>query len=475
MADLDERDDRARSGRAARTERRRAARDRAERELRDLRFVEVPETASSAFGRTAVGLAIALAVGAGATWVTMLIAAIVSDEALWQLSHDLDVDAFLRATVVPLFGLGAGLALAIPLLGALDVAAALRLLEHHASAEPGQVPSSAHRARLATLPARHVRRAALVVAVIAMAVGGFCLLFALFDEEGRTPVVWAIIGVSTVVVLGWLVVRSWLVGVEERQEHRRAVLEAGWASTVVVADLSETRRREASTSIEPPAQLLPGFAARIDRAIVIAACALGAVLAIWFVSVWLRQPCRRCDERYFDDPVERFIDGLSLWGGIAIAGALAVIAALVVARLVLMRRVERAAVRWVADGQPRRVPGEVAEPLLLGSRAGLWTSRLVVAVFTPLAAYVALAVLVDPALPLVESTVSIAVAVAVAAPIVAVLVGMADLSRAARERNALRTVLSPGDPDAASIAAREAAMQRTRAKQARRAQRRGRG
>ncbi|MFF2274581.1 hypothetical protein [Agromyces sp. NPDC058126] len=474
---MDERDERAQSGRAARTERRRATRDRTERELRDLRFVEVPETVSSAFGRTAVGLSIALAVGAGATWVTMLIAAIVGDEALWQLTHDLDldVDAFLRATVIPLFGLAAALALAIPLFGALDGAAALRLLEHHASAEPGQVPSSAHRVRLATLPARHVRRAAFVVAVIAMAVGGFCLLFALFDEEGRTPIVWTIIGVSTVVVLGWLVVRSSLIGVEERQEYRRAVLELSWARSVVVAELSEKRRREASTAAEPPAQLLPTFTQRIDRAIVIAACTLGAVVAIWFVSVWLRQPCRRCDERYFDDPVERFIDGLSLWGGIAIACALAVTAVLVVVRLVLMRRTELAAVQWVADGRPRRVTEEVAESMLLGPRAGLWTSRLIVAVFTPLAAFVALAALVDPELILGGPTVVIALAVAVAAPVVAALVGMADLRRAVHERNALRSVLSPGDPDAASIAAREAAEQRTRAKRARRAQRRGRG
>lgn len=472
---MDERDDRARSGRAARTERRRAARARGERELADLRFVEVPETGPSAFARTAVGLSIALAVGTGATWATLLIAAIVGDEALWQLSHDLDVDAFLRATVLPLFGLATALALAIPLFGALDAAAALRLLEHHAGAEPGQVPSSAHRARLTILPARHVRRAALVVAVIATAVGGFCLLFALFDEEGRTPIVWTIVGVSTVVVLGWLVIRSSLVGVEERQEYRRAVLETEWASTVAVADLSEQRRREASAEVEPPAQLLPTFTARIDRAIVIAACALGAVVAIWFVSVWLRQPCRRCDERYFDDPVERFIDGLSLSGGIAIALAMAVTAALVVVRLVLMRRSELAAVRWVADGVPRRVPVEAAESMLLGPRAGLWMSRLIVAVFAPSAAFVVLAALVDPELPFAGPTVAIALAVAVAAPVVAALVGVADLRRAARERNVLRAVLSPGDPDAASIAARAAAEQRSRAKRARRVQRRGRG
>ncbi|WP_022890363.1 hypothetical protein [Agromyces italicus] len=475
MAGTDERDDRARSGRAARTERRRAARSRAERELAELRFVEVPETADSAFWRTAVGLSIALAVGTGASWAALLIAAIVGDEALWQLSHELDVEAFLRATVLPLFGLAAALAITIPLLGALDVAAALRLLERHASAEPGQVPSSVHRARLAILPARHVRRAALVVAVIAMAVGGFCLLFALIDDEGRTPIVWTIIGVSLVAVLGWLVVRSSLVSVEERQEYRRAVLEAGWADTVTVADLSEQRRREASTAIEPPPQLLPTFTRRIDRAIVVAACALGAAVAIWFVSVWLRQPCRRCDERYFDDPIERLIDGLSLWGGVAIACAMVVTAALVVVRLVLMRRVEVGAMRWVADGRPRRVPGEVAESMLLGPRAGLWTSRLIVAVFAPFAAFVVLAALVDPELPLGGVAVAIALAVAVAAPVVAALVGLADLRSAARERNVLRAVLSPGDPDAASIAVRDAAEQRARAKRARRAQRRGRG
>ncbi|MFF2272239.1 hypothetical protein ACFVTX_08185 [Agromyces sp. NPDC058136] len=407
--------------------------------------------------------------------MTMLIAAIVGDEALWELSNELRSEELLRATVLPLFGLAATLALAIPLLGAFDAATALRLLERHAAEHPDQVPSAAQRARLGVLSARHVRRTVLAVAVIAMAVGGFCLFFALVDDEGRTPLVWTIVAVSAVLVAASLVVRTILLGVEERQAGRRAVLEVRWRRDAVAAEFAEERRREASPAEDPPAMLRPGVFARIDRALAVAAGALVIVVAIWFVSVWLRQPCKRCDERYFDEPIERFIDGLSLWGGIAIACALAVTAVLVVVRLVLMRRVETAAARWVADGRPRRVPEEVAESMLLSPRAGLWVSRLIVAVFVPFAVFAAFAALVDPELPLGGPTVAIALAVAVAAPVLAALVGMADLRRAERERNALRAVLSPGDPDASSIAARDAAEQRAGAKRARRAQRRRRG
>lgn len=467
-----ERDERARSGRAARSERRRAERARNERELADLRFVEVPESTASAFARTALDLTIAFAVGAGATWLLLLIAAIVGDEALWRLAQELDADAFLRATIVPLFAIVAALSLAIPLLGALDAATALRLLEQHASTQPLQVPSASHRARVGRVPGRYLRRAALTVAVLAMAVGGFLLFFALVDEEGRTPPVWTLIAVSCAIVIGWLAARPLLQHLEERQGERRLALEAAWQRTVGAADLAERRRREASAAVEPPRELLPTATRPGDRALAVAVVALLAALAIWFVSVWLRKPCRRCDERYFDDPVERFIDWLSLWGGVAIVGILAVIAALVVVRLVRMRRFERAAVRWVADGQPRRVRAEVVEPMLLGPRAALWWSRLIVAVFAPFALYFGLAALTDPGLRISSAAITIALAVVVVAAGAGVAAGAAELRRAAHERSLLRAVLSPGDPDPASIAARGAAQQRTRAKQARRAQRR---
>ncbi|HEY1104758.1 MAG TPA: hypothetical protein VGE78_01275, partial [Agromyces sp.] len=380
-------DERFPRGRAARTARRRAERARVERELRDVRFVEVPETSASAFARTAAGLANAFAIGAGATWLLLLITAIVGDEALGDLSRELEFEEFFRATVLPLFGLAAALALAIPLLAALDATTSLRLLERHVAAHPDQVPSAGQRARLAILPARHVRRAVLAVAVIAMAGGGFCLCFALFDDEGRTPVVWTIVGVSAAVIVAWLVVRSILLGVEEGQEARRAELEVGWKRAVVAADFAEEHRREASPVEDPPALLRERFFRGIDRALLVAGCALFAVAAIWFVSVWLRQPCRQCDERYFDEPVERFIDGLSLWGGVAIACALAITIALAVVRIVMMRRVELAAVRWVADGRPRRAPDEVTDALLLDPRAGRWASLAIVAAIMPIALF----------------------------------------------------------------------------------------
>ncbi|GAA1779004.1 hypothetical protein GCM10009748_09640 [Agromyces lapidis] len=481
MVDVDGRDERARSGRAARTERRRAARARVERELADLRFVEVPETGPSAFARTAVGLSIALAVGTGATWATLLIAAIVGEEVLWELSSELGFEDLFRTTVLPLFGLAAGLALAIPLLGALGAATSLRLLERHATAHPDEVPSAGQRARLVVLPARHLRRAVLAVAVIAMAVGGFCLLFALADDEGRTPLVWTIVAVCTVLVVAWLIARSILLGVEEGQAARRAELEVGWRRPLAAADLAEERRRKASPADDPPAMLRPGFFARIDRALAVATGALFLVGAVWFVSVWLRQPCKRCDERYFDDPVERFIDGLSLWGGIGIVCALAIAGGLFIARLAMMRRIELAAVRWVADGRPRRAPEEVTDALLLDPRAGLWASGAIVAAAMPIALFAIAGIAgwapggADPGPGSIPGPVLVvALAVAIAAPVLATVLGMADVRRAAHERNLLRAALSPGDPDAASLTARRLAQQRRRAKRDRRAQRRGR-
>ncbi|SFR71260.1 hypothetical protein SAMN05428970_1150 [Agromyces sp. CF514] len=463
----------AKSGRAARTARRRAARIRTENELRDLVFVEVPDTTASAIARTAADLSIAFAVGAGAAWALLLIAAIVGDEALGSLSREreLELDAFLRATIPPLFVLAAVISLAISLLAAADAAAALRLLERHTAAKPNELPSAAHRARLATPPARFVRRSVLAVAVIAMAVGGFLLCFALLDEEGRIPEVWTVVAVSVVVVLAWLVARPSLQRLEERQGGRSFALELTWKRSLGAADLAEWRRREASDAVEPPAGLLPSAKNRSARPLLIAVCALGVALVLWFVSVWLRQPCKRCDERYFDEPVERFIDGLSLWGGIAIALIVALIAVLAVVLLVQTRRAERAAVRWVADGTPRRVPDEVAEQLLLGQRAGLWASRVVMAALVPPAVFLVAAALVDPELGIPGVATSIALAILVAATAVATAVGAADLTRAARERNALRAALSPGDPDLASIAAHAAEARLQRAKLDRRAQR----
>ncbi|WP_127792506.1 hypothetical protein [Agromyces sp. LHK192] len=448
-----------------------------QRAASQLRFVEVPETTASAVARAGVDVAIGFTAGTAATWVLLLVAAIVFDEALWDLERATGFDEFFRLTVPALFVLGPVLALAIPTLSGVAAAQSLRLLERHAAQHPDAVPSWAQESRIAILPARYARRAVLTIAVVAMAVGGFALLFGLFDDEGRgQPAVWAIVVVSVVAVLGWLVVRVLLQAAEEEQDARRVAIRAPWQRLESTTEAMERRRREALPVEDPPALLRPRAFARLETALIVAAVATGVSVVAWFASVWLRQPCRRCDEQYYDEPVERFIDGLSLYGGIAIAVCGAIVVLLTAAFVIVRRIRERTAFRQVADGRPRWWTDDAALPLLLRQRAGRMTTWLVAGGIAPPALWVA-AVVVSGFEPewadasAVRTAGVVAAVVAIAASGSALLIATRDARAAAVERNALRTVFSPGDPDLKEIAEREAQARRARRAAARAARR----
>lgn len=445
--------------RRSRAERRAAAREAARNgERRDgllseasaPRFVDVGgggAAVTNALLRTTLGFL----AGAGAAFIALLITGIVGEEALWELSDAIELDLLARAGAGFALVVAAAAGVVLPMLYAADAAQFLRRLERHPVAATS-LPAARARARVATAPARILRRMLLAWGLIG-GTGVVLLLCAIPGEPDapEDPVFWIGFGVSAALFVAWLGLRPLLIGFEARWMVRMHPFAYGWNARQGFVEQAETRRREASPADDGPGILAPRATRTLARVTAGAGIALGLAAAGWFASVVTRQPCRTCDPRSYDEPVEQFIDGLSLVGGALIAVIAAVLVLLLIANVVVLRVREIAAARWVADGRPRRAPADRVERFLVGGRAAVWFAQGLVAVVAPAGLIVALA---DLWFDVFWADAGIGLTVAALSFVAAVGIALLDDAPAVRERNALRAALSPGDPTAKEIAAR---------------------
>ncbi|WP_395244097.1 hypothetical protein ACGGZK_18545 [Agromyces sp. MMS24-K17] len=398
-------------------------------------------------------------VGAGIVFVALLIAAMVGEEVFWELSEAIELDLLARAGAGAALVIAAATGVVLPALFAADAALFLRRLES-ASVDAPALPAARARARVATAPARMLRRMLLAVGLMgasAAAIAGIIVL----TESGATEQqeFWIMLGVGSVLTVMWLALRPLLIAAEARWIARVHPLTYDWSGRQGFVAQAEERRREAAARDDGPSLLAPGATRRLEWLTAGAGIAVGLSAALWFLSVAIRQPCRRCDPRYYDEPVEQFIDGLSLVGGVLIAVTAAGLVLLLLANLIVLRVREITAARWVVDGRARRAPADRAERFLVGGRATVFLGQAVVAAVAPAAVIVALA---DAWFDVSWADAGIGFTIAAVAFVAGAGIAWLDDGPATRERNALRVALSPGDPTAKEIAARAraAAVQR---------------
>ena len=154
---------------------------------------------------------------------------------------------------------------------------------------------------------------------------------------------------------------------------RMRPLQDAWAASAATLDASDAGRRASA-----PEGALPGVRreSRMRTIVARGSIVLFVVAFVVFMfSVWMRKPCRRCDERYWTDPVEQLIDVLSLWSGVTLlviaAGALVAVALHVVGLVVR----EGELLAWARTGGVRQVPLAQLAEVLFGPSPARYVAR----------------------------------------------------------------------------------------------------
>ncbi|KRC59118.1 hypothetical protein ASE14_15160 [Agromyces sp. Root81] len=423
------------------------------------RFVDVGG-GGSRYARAALDVVIGFAVGMGVVAGVALITGIVGEEAFGRLNDAIEYDLFVRAGFGAASIVAAAVGVALPVLYAVDRALFFRRLEAVVRRDRAAVPSARARARVATAPARTLSRLVRAWGVIALVVAAMLVaMLATVEDVRGNPEPWIGLVVCAVVIVAWVVLGPLLGVAADRWQSRAQPLVADWAARHAFVAQSEQRRRMASVKDDGPAILAPRVTWPLTWATGATGAALGLAVVVWFGSVAMRQPCRSCDKRYYDEPGERFIDWLSATSGVVMAVLAGLLVALLVVNLVVLRVREVAAARWIADGQPRRTRGDRIERFLIGPRAARLLAQGLVAAVAPVAVVVAFA---DVWFDVYWADAAIALPIAAAAFVVAMLIAASDDGAAERECTALRAVLSPGDPTPKTVAARVTAQRTAR-------------
>ncbi|SIO26974.1 hypothetical protein [Agromyces cerinus] len=418
------------------------------------RFVDVGGGGSK-YVRAALDVMLGFAVGMSIVAGLVLITGIIGEEAFSRLNDAIEYDLFVRAGVGAASIAAAGVGIALPALYALDSRLYFGRLEAAARRDRAIVPSARARARVATAPARTLRKLMMWCGFAALAVAGLLVMLLVTEPDaGAEPAPWIGLVVCAVVLVAWIALTPVLSASVDRWEARTYLLTADWEARHNFVEQAEERRRAASVDDAGPAILASRTTWWLTWATGATGAALGLAVVAWFVSFVMRKPCRRCDELSYDEPGERFIDWLSATSGVVMAVLAVLLVVLLVAHLVVLRMREIAAARWIADGQPRRTRAERIERFLIGRRAAVLFAQGLVAAIAPAAIVVAFA---DIWFDVYWADAAIALPFAAAAFIVAMLIAVFDADAAVRESNALRAVLSPGDLTPKTVAARVAA------------------
>lgn len=412
-----------------------------------LTFTEPEPPVSLAITRSLIEVVIGFLVGTGGMFAVLLVGGIVGEEALFDLYAGADLDFVGRGGAGALLLFVAGGAVLLPVLGAIERAQLLAVVERHAVEHADAVPPAGVRERVKLSPARGLARLMLGLGIVALVVGAVIAI--VLTEGADDPEPWVTLGVCAVLALGWLGLRPVWRALDSSWSSRADLLREQWTRRVPLAVAADERRRRDAIS-DPGPRLLDRRSTRgLGRATGAAGALLFVSLAAWFVSVWLRQPCRTCDERFFDDPMDQVISVWSLVGGVAILISAVFLAIVALAWLVVIALRERAAARWVADGRLRRAPVSMVAWLLVSDRAAVLAARTLAAIGAALLMVALSAIWFT--VPWVN--VGLFAGIAAALLVVASVMGAADARRAARARNALRATCAPGDPTRVELAA----------------------
>jgi len=404
-------------------------------------FVEVTSP-GWAFWRALVDTCIGMIVGTLYTFVGIIVVGIVGEEALSSLYWQIDLDTLFRASMGVFLLAAALLAALVPVVVVAERFAALRAVEAAALENPDAVPQHSLRQTLQASPAALLQKTGTVMFWCVVGLGALLALGVLFTEDLREDAVsWVALLVIAVLAAGAAAVRRLGRRAVERVGPRVSTQWSRWKRLVPLAERRDADRRDAAMRTVVPRWLAVPSAQTVGRIAKILLTATLLSLAAFMLSVFMRQQCRTCDPVYWDEPIENGIDVLSLTSGAAIAmcAALGIVAWL--GGVVLQFSRERALVRWVSDGVPRRVDTSLVESLLAGDRSmvrlqiGLsvvGAGALIVGTGAIWADWTAM----DARWPLVAAVVLIASGF---------VIGWADSRRRRRERQLARDALFPGD------------------------------
>lgn len=291
------------------------------------------------------------AISAGAFFLAVVVIALVGDEAFH--SDYIPLDELTRAAVGLLAALIiAGLGVAGFALGARRTAFA-RQLEREAEREPHRVGTWLDRRDIEAESPFGNFFVFLWFFIGIAALGLLIMVLALVETMRYNPESaaegWAIFGVlggaAVIVGLAGAVARGVLV---PRFRDAAGMVVVHWRSQErALATRAERDAQNGASTVDF------GAGRRIAERVVhwavrIAPPLAGVGFVIFMAGVWLRQPCRNCDERYWDEPVEDLIDGLVTIGGplliaAALVGLVSVAAtwvALVIERATILRLLE---------------------------------------------------------------------------------------------------------------------------------------
>ena len=382
--------------------------------------------------------------GSIVAFLLIVIAAIVGEEA-FGVPYDDALDPIFRVSVgvvALVLALGAGVATAS--LGARRLETA-RQLADDAERDPGSVATWADRQDIEVAtpfwPFYIYAIYFMIFDVLALIVFAFALPETFrhnpVSAAEAMPIVMVVATLGLLVVL--LVVYSRKVAMPQwRDAADRA--KAIW-NKHVRADATRAERDARADSETAEFGAAHRILSRAGKWIGLGAVPIGGIgIALFFIGVWLRKPCRRCEMRYFDPPIESFIDVVIVIGGPLIWLSLA-LGILGLAAEWISRVIETLTLRRLAAaGAPSPTAAQLV-PHLVGQGPAELLGIALVAGSLPLIApfAVARAINGDPAF---GTVVGILVAVGLlGVGVITWSVGVDD-----GVRNRLREAWSPGDP-----------------------------
>ncbi|WP_309064533.1 hypothetical protein [Microbacterium sp.] len=375
--------------------------------------------------------------GTAVTFAVLLVTGILAEETELFGEFTAAADALLRASMGVILLTGLVLAIAWPAFLVAERTALLGALEKRAVTHPDEVPTSALRAKLAVPPGVVLARVGMVVFWIGVGLAALFLITTLLMESGEIGL-FMTGGAVVVAALGWVV---GLIGgrAADRQRERFESLRGGWRRDAARADAVARRRRAALPAGRLP-RLLRRRGRHTARLATIGVWVVIAGFVLFYAAVFLRQPCRGCDPRYWAEPGERLIDVLATIGGGALlvfaAGALAGWLVSVGGRFLA----ERTLGRWIRTTSPQRVDEVELRVILALPSAGRLTATALA--FAGIAALI-LATGMSWSEQAVESWPLSAAGAGML--LVGALVGIPAAQAQARLRNDLREHTSSGD------------------------------
>lgn len=317
-------------------------------------------------------LGMGVAVGGGAGFLLALGASITLNEAFIDIWYDVDLDPLSRIVIPLLFvtvgvGLlffGIGDSLYRWLLG--------RQLARSARATPELVPPHWQRT-IVNAPAPLAAMTGVVWTVFGLAALVALAFFVILGETSDDEVAFVTgVAVGALLVAAAMIVAA--VVLSQRKRRWPALVEdarAAWNRHMVrETETSDRQRRPrgAKVGIGAIVAAIRGFGAR-TLSVGIGGVVLGS--AIGFFGVFLRQPCRRCDERSYDTFGEAVIDNLAVIGAAVTALGLVVLIVAGVAATAVRVVVDRVLRDGLAglDAQRRPDGAELQARLAGGSLA----------------------------------------------------------------------------------------------------------